>query len=62
MGVVGTLFIVALAPIAAMIVQMAISRTRENAADNMGAEISGNPAALACPARIDSARSDRECS
>ena len=47
MGVVGTLLIVVLAPIAAMIVQMAISRTREYAADNMGAQISGNPAALA---------------
>ena len=56
MGVVGTLLIVVLAPIAAMIVQMAISRTREYAADNMGAQISGNPAALASAlARIDSA-------
>ena len=56
MGVVGTLLIVVLAPIAAMIVQMAISRTREYAADNMGAQISGNPAALASAlARINSA-------
>jgi heat shock protein HtpX len=30
-----------------MLVQMAISRTREYAADRMGAEILGNPAALA---------------
>lgn len=36
-----------LAPIAAMIVQTAISRTREFEADRGGAEISGNPAALA---------------
>lgn len=36
-----------LAPLAAMIVQMAISRTREYAADRMGAEICGNPHALA---------------
>ena len=64
MGVVGTLLIVVLAPIAAMIVQMAISRTREYAADNMGAQISGNPAALASAlARIELGNaSDRECS
>lgn len=36
-----------LAPIAAMIVQMAISRTREYGADNAAAEICGNPQALA---------------
>ena len=36
-----------LAPFAAMIVQMAISRTREYGADKAGAEISGNPRALA---------------
>lgn len=36
-----------MAPFAAMIVQMAISRTREFGADRAGAEISGNPAALA---------------
>lgn len=35
------------APFAAMIVQMAISRTREFGADRAGAEISGNPRALA---------------
>jgi heat shock protein HtpX len=35
------------APFAAMIVQMAISRTREYGADKGSAEISGNPAALA---------------
>lgn len=36
-----------LAPFAAMIVQMAISRTREYGADRGGAEISGKPGALA---------------
>lgn len=36
-----------MAPFAAMIVQMAISRTREFGADRAGAEICGNPKALA---------------
>jgi heat shock protein HtpX len=47
MGLIGTLAMVILAPIAAMLVQMAISRTREYAADNLGAQISGRPDALA---------------
>jgi heat shock protein HtpX len=47
MGIVGTLATVILAPIAAMLVQMAISRTREYAADELGARISGRPDALA---------------
>ena len=38
---------VLIAPFAAMIVQMAISRTREYSADRGAAEISGNPRALA---------------
>lgn len=42
-----TLLAVLIAPFAAMIVQLAISRTREYGADRTGAEISGKPLALA---------------
>ncbi|BAT58132.1 hypothetical protein GJW-30_1_00648 [Variibacter gotjawalensis] len=47
MGIIGTIAMVILAPLAAMLVQMAISRTREYAADRMGAEIAGQPMWLA---------------
>ena len=47
LGIVGVLLIAILAPFAAMLVQMAISRTREYAADKMGAEICGHPLWLA---------------
>jgi heat shock protein HtpX len=47
LGIIGTLAMVILAPIAAMLVQMAISRTREYAADNLGARIAGRPEWLA---------------
>ena len=46
-GFVGVLLAMIIAPFAAMLVQMAISRTREYSADRRGAEISGNPLALA---------------
>ena len=47
MGMIGTLAIVILAPIAAMLVQMAISRTREYSADRLGGQIVGRPEYLA---------------
>jgi heat shock protein HtpX len=46
-GLFGTLLMAILAPIAAMLVQMAISRSREFGADAAGAQISGNPLSLA---------------
>jgi heat shock protein HtpX len=45
-GIIGTLAMVILAPIAAMLVQMAISRTREYSADKLGAMIQGTPVPL----------------
>jgi heat shock protein HtpX len=47
LGAIGTILMLLLAPLAAMLVQMAISRTREYGADRGGAEISGQPMALA---------------
>ena len=46
-GVWGSLIVMILAPLAAMLVQMAISRTREYSADKGGAEICDDPSALA---------------
>ena len=44
---VAMLLIVILAPLAAMLIQMAISRTREYGADETGARLTGNPQGLA---------------
>src|SRR3954452_8124668 len=46
-GILGSIAMMILAPIGAMLVQMAISRTREYAADNLGARIVGQPMWLA---------------
>jgi heat shock protein HtpX len=46
-GTFGLIFMAILAPIAAMLIQMAISRSREYEADRGGAQISGNPLYLA---------------
>jgi len=47
LGIVGVILVAILSPLAAMVVQMAISRGNEYVADRTGAEISGNPLALA---------------
>jgi heat shock protein HtpX len=47
LGIIGVIVAMILAPIAAMMIQMLISRTREYSADRMGGEICGNPLWLA---------------
>ncbi|WP_126976903.1 zinc metalloprotease HtpX [Frigidibacter oleivorans] len=67
MGLVGTLALMILAPLAAALVQMAISRAREYEADRVGAEICGQPLWLAAAlekiqgfaARIDNPAAER---
>lgn len=47
LGAIGLILMLILAPLAAMLVQMAISRSREYEADRVGAEICGDPRWLA---------------
>jgi len=58
-GGLGLLFTMILAPIAAMLIQMAISRSREFQADDTGARVSHEPEALASALRKISAYAER---
>jgi heat shock protein HtpX len=60
LGAIGALLAMILAPLAATLVQLAISRTREYAADRLGAEICGQPLWLArALERIEAIARDR---
>jgi heat shock protein HtpX len=59
LGPLGVLLAVLFAPLAAMLIQMTISRTREYSADRLGAEISRDPLGLASALRKISAYASR---
>ncbi len=58
-GILSFLVMIIVAPIAAMLIQMAISRSREYLADEAGARIAGNPRSLASALRKLDAASQR---
>ena len=47
LGIIGVILMAIIAPIAAMLIQMAISRSREYHADETGARLTGSPFGLA---------------